>query len=250
MGKLLILILYSISSFAIASNPQLSDHEKGWYWHDDPKKSPKKTIPVIHPPANPANTWKLIGKMVDTARAKAILNPSVENIAHARHLQRLVVAQANLFSERWMLDLLLHPEMDESLVNPHNSNARDIYNQEKNRQKEESLSTLQTLYYFYDGGEPYSEKMATVVQDFALNYQLTIIPISMNQKVSPVFPQSKIDGGEAKNMKVRHIPALFSLHPVTRKPIPIAYGLTSQSDLKENISHVLQAFNKGGIHEN
>jgi conjugal transfer pilus assembly protein TraF len=235
-----------------ANNPVLSQHEKGWYWHDDVKKVEetvlaKKAEPTVI--TNPDKTWKLVGKMVERARAKAILNPTPENIANARRTQRLVVAQANLFSQRWMLDLLLHPENDESLTNPNNSSARDLYNQQNNLLKEKAISQSTGLYYFYDGGEPFSEAMAEVVRDFAQRYLVPVIPVSMNTRYTSLFPESRSDNGQAKNMGVKHIPAVFTLHPLTKKAMPVAYGLVSQSELKENILMVTNAYSTGAFNE-
>lgn len=259
MGNWVSLILLMICS-SVYAEPFLKTHEEGWYWHNEPieikKEKTQQESEVQQPPRQPADpdkTWKLVGKMVQQARAKAILNPTPANIAQARHLQRLLVAQSNLFSERWLIDLLLHPEEDESLINPSNSAARDIYNDEKSLLKERLIKQIgQTagFFYFYDGGEPYSEKMAAVISDFASRYQLTVIPVAMNNKQSPYFPHSQMDSGQAIQMGVKHIPAVFAVNPVTKKTMPVAYGLISQSELKENILMATNAFQSREYDEN
>ena len=257
MVKWLVVLLMGVSSTLWAKAPYLNEHEAGWYWHDDPrvelkeKSKTKKEIPAINQPANPDKTWKLIGTMVQRARAKAILNPTIQNIAEARRLQRLMVSQANLFSEKWMLDLLVHPSQDESLVNPSNSAARDIYNQQNSIMKEKAIARIsQTsgLVYFYNGGEAFSERMAQVVRDFADSYQMTVIPIAMSPQFSPLFPQSRVNAGEALQMGVQHIPAVFALNPVSKQTMPVAYGLISQSELKENILMATNAFQSEAYH--
>lgn len=243
----------AFSSVGVA-NPYLSSHEEGWYWHNEPKverktPKPKEEKPLsVNKPVDPDKTWKLIGKMVDRARAKAILNPTPANIAHARRLQRMIMTQANLFSERWMLDLLLHPELDESLVNPSNSAARDIYNQQNSLAKEKAITAIARtsgLLYFYQGGDPFSERMAEVVSDFAKAYSMQVLPIAMNNRFSPIFPHSRVDSGEAASMGVKHIPAVFAFNPVSKQIMPVAYGLVSQSELKENILMSSNAFQSG-----
>jgi conjugal transfer pilus assembly protein TraF len=252
MAKWFFVFLISVSPFLYADQPYLNEHEEGWYWHKDPKvllkKKERVASPVVNKPADPDRTWKLIGERVQRARAQAILNPTTENIARARRLQRLIVAQANLFSEKWMLDLLINPNQDESLVNPSGSAARDIYNQQNSMQKERAIAQIsQTsgLLYFYKGGEPFSERMAEVVSDFANSYHMTVIPIAMNDHFSPLLPNSRVDSGEANQMGVKHIPAVFALNPVSKKTMPVAYGLISQSELKENILMATKAFQSG-----
>lgn len=257
MAKYLMVLLALISPNLFAEPLYINEHEEGWYWHKDPKESPKKQTlkqaPNTNKVANPDKTWKLIGQKVQDARAQAILNPSAENIARARRIQRLVVAQANLFSEKWMLDLLLHPDQDESLVNPSSSGARDVYNQQNYFKKEKLIARLRQesgLIYFYQAGEDYSERMAQVVAEFANTYQITVIPIAMTDRFSPYFPNSQPDSGEANRMGVKHIPALFTLHPISKQPMPIAYGLVSQSELMENMLMAAKAFESGVTYEN
>lgn len=256
MSKLAGVFLMMFSVFLHAHTPYLKEHETGWYWHNDPpvekkrvasKSAEKAQLPSTKP-ADPDKTWKLIGKMAERARAAAILNPTPENVANARRIQRLIVNQASVFSERWMLDLLLHPEMDESLVNPSNSAARDIYNQQNDSVREKAIQDIgrsSGLMYFYDGGEAFSERMAEVVSQFATRYRIQVIPVAVNNKFSPLFPRSRADGGLTQQMGVKHIPAVFAIHPVSRKVMPVAYGLISQSELKENILMASKAFQSG-----
>ncbi|HBD7398689.1 TPA: type-F conjugative transfer system pilin assembly protein TraF [Legionella pneumophila] len=252
MARWFFVLLLSASPFLCAQNSYLNEHEAGWYWHKDPTVHPKKKKQVeptvVNRPADPDKTWKLIGARVQRARAQAILNPTTANIAIARRLQRLLVAQANLFSEKWMLDLLINPDQDESLVNPSGSAARDIYNQQNSMQKERAIAQISQssgLLYFYKGGEPFSERMAEVVSDFANSYHMTVIPIAMTDRFSPLFPNSRVDSGEANQMGVKHIPAVFALNPMSKKTMPVAYGLISQSELKENILMATNAFQSG-----
>ena len=255
MARWIVLLLVSVSPFLYAEQPYLKEHEEGWYWHKDPKVEIKKKVtrePMEKAPMSkapdPDKIWKLIGTRVERARAQAILNPTPENIARARRLQRLIVAQANLFSEKWMLDLLLNPDQDESLVNPSSSAARDVYNQQNSMQKEQAIAQIsQTsgLFYFYEGGEPFSERMAEVVSDFATSYHMRVIAIAMSNRFSPQFPNSRVDSGQATQMGVKHIPAVFALNPVSKKTMPVAYGLVSQSELKENILMATNAFQSG-----
>ena len=255
MARWFFVLLVSVSPFLYAEQPYLNEHEEGWYWHKDPKeevKNKSQTESVapspVSKPADPDKTWKLIGNRVQQARAQAILNPTPENIARARRLQRLIVAQANLFSEKWMLDLLINPDQDESLINPSSSAARDVYNQQNSMQKEKAITQIsQTsgLLYFYEGSEPFSERMAQVVSDFANSYHMTVIPIAMTNRISPMFPNSRVDSGQATQMGVKHIPAVFALNPISKKTMPVAYGLVSQSELKENILMASNAFQSG-----
>ncbi|MCR9192613.1 MAG: type-F conjugative transfer system pilin assembly protein TraF [Gammaproteobacteria bacterium] len=256
MNKLWVVFFAMFFYTSQALSFSLSDHEKGWYWHDDPKPILRKKEKVVRKKeaaAAPDKTWKLIGHTVEVAMARAILDPTPENVAIARKMQRKLTKQASIFSERWTLDLLLNPEQDESLVNPNSSAARGLYNQENSIVKDlavQALSKSSGFIYFYEGGEAYSEKMAEVLKDFGNQYQIGIIPISVNNHISFVFPKSLVDSGQAQMMHVKHIPAIFSIHPKTNRPMPIAYGVVSHSELKDNILMASEFFStRDYIHE-
>jgi conjugal transfer pilus assembly protein TraF len=249
MAKWFVFLFLSLNSEAFA-NHFLNQHEDGWYWHNEPVELSKKEPKPTTTEANPDKTWKRIGNMVDQSRAQAILNPTVENITEARRMQRILVAQANLFSRRWMLDLLLHPEFDENLVNPNNNAGRGLYNEQQSVLKEqviEQISETSGLLYFYKGGEAFSEKMAEVISDFSNRYHIPLIPIAMTPQFSPVFPNSQVDSGQAKQLNVKHIPAVFAMHPNSKQMMPVAFGLISQSELKDNLFMATKAF--GGYDE-
>jgi len=256
MPKWITLLFFSYSVVLHAEHISLNQHEEGWYWHNERiEKENKKPEPTSQEPVHavdPDKTWKFIGKMVEQSRAKAILNPSMNNITEARRMQRLVMTQANLFSERWMFNLLLHPELDENLINPNNNAGRTLYNDHNNLLKEQliaQISQASGLFYFYEGGEPFSERMAEVIREFAEHYQMRLIPIAMTNKFSPVFPDSQVDSGLAQQMEVKHIPAVFAMNPYSKQMMPVAYGLISQSELKENLFMATQAFKSGGYDE-
>ena len=50
-------------------------------------------------------------------------------------------------------------------------------------------------------------------------------------------------------MNVKHIPAVFAMNPYTQAMMPVAYGLVSQSELKENLFLATLGFKSGAIHE-
>lgn len=258
MRKWIALLLMAHGILLHADQTFLNEHEEGWFWHNEKveieKKEPEPVKDIVKEKlADPEKTWKLIGKMVERTRARAILNPTPQNIAEARRVQRLVVSQANLFSERWMFDLLLNPEQDESLINPSNSSARDIYNQQNSILKEQAIQKIsQTsgLIYFYAGGDPFSERMAEVVRDFTSRYKMPLMPVAVTRELSPVFPNSRIDQRLAEQMGVKHIPAVFALNPTSQKPMPVAYGLISQSELKEHILMAINEYQPGEQYEN
>lgn len=251
MAKWFVILCLSVNSQVFA-NHFLNQHEEGWYWHNETVVIPKKESKPTIKEANPDKTWKRIGNMVEQSRAQAILNPTIKNITEARRMQRLLVAQANLFSKRWMLDLLLHPEFDENLLNPNNNAGRGVYNEQQSALKEQviaKISETSGLLYFYQGGEPFSERMAEVINDFANRYRIPLVPIAMSPQFSPVFPNSQVDSGQASQLNVKHIPAVFAMNPYSKQMMPVAFGLISQSELKDNLFMATQAFQAGGYDE-
>jgi conjugal transfer pilus assembly protein TraF len=58
----------------------------------------------------------------------------------------------------------------------------------------------------------------------------------------PEFPDSRTDSGQAKTFKVTVTPALFAVNPYTQKAFPVAYGLTSETELRDNIHRLMTQY--------
>lgn len=243
----LISILLSISlcgyGFAFETG-YFSEHAKGWHWYHDPKKY-QDTMDEEALTQDPIFQMHTIREKVDRALNQAVLHPSKETVRDYIHLQNQVNHQSEKFEKYWKSILLDHPDMDYSIKHPTNNAAKQIeYKEDSSREEKliRELAQKSGLFFFYRSSCPYCVRFAPIVKDFAETYGITVIPITTDGISLPEFPHSYPDQGQAEKFHVQVEPALFAVNPYTKKAFPVAYGLTSEVDLKRRIVDIATKF--------
>ena len=248
------------------------DRNRGWYWYEDPaeiqdeedivdeegaeqkkagqKKQEKKgkrekrekEIEAILRSGNATTKMNLIKEEIDRAKNEAILYPTHKNIANYIEVQNRWADHSSYFSQKWQEVILRHPDLNYSLRSPTNASGRKIYIEEKRQAEEKELirfSKKGGIFYFYKLNCRACQAMTAIIKQLEKEYQITILPISIDDKISPAWPNSKT-GSEVQTIiqafQIKYIPALFAVSPYQNKIIPIAYGVTSLSKLKFNLS--------------
>lgn len=225
-----------------------SEEARGWYWHDqykDPSNEEEDTAPIT---PDPVEQLKGIRAAIERAQAKAVLNPTKENVRDYIALQNQLAENSEQFGRTWKEVLLAHPELDYSLKHPTNNIAKRVeLDQEKMKEDAviRELAKRSGLFFFYRSSCPYCVRFAPIVKDFAEAYAIAVVPITTDGVSLPEFPHSYPDQGQAHKFNVTMEPALFAVNPYTHKAFPIAYGLTSEADLKKRMLDIAVRF--GGV---
>lgn len=237
--KIIIFTMIFICFCSYAKDAYYDEHAIGWHWYHEKKAEEKNKIedPVAH--------MNALKKAVTYALDRAILEPTEENVKAYMQLQTVVSDQASAFSQMWQKVLWQAPELDYTLTHPVNSVGRavDIGLQgEAEKAAIQKLARESGLFFFYRSSCPYCQRFAPIVRNFALQYGLTIIPITTDGKMLPEFPNSKIDQGQAARFNVTYEPALFAVNPHTSQAYPISYGLVSEQELRTRILSIARDF--------
>lgn len=222
-----------------------NEHAKGWHWYDDPKKDQEESDEENVLKKDPVLQMNAIREKVDRALNQAVLNPSKETVGNYINLQNQVNNQSEKFEKYWKSILLDRPELDYSLKHPTNNLAKQVEYKEDSSREEmliRELAKKSGLFFFYRSSCPYCVRFAPIVKDFAETYGITVIPITTDGISLPEFPNSYPDHGQAEKFHVTVEPALFAVNPYTQKAFPIAYGLTSEADLKRRIVEIATRF--------
>lgn len=216
-----------------------ADHEVGWFWYDDPKEvvteHPVDQSPVASDPNVAVNNAK---QKINTALNQAIVSPTVENVGKYIALQEALSERAEKISTLWQQALLNRPELNYSLKHPTNNVALQVYHEQESKDKESAISAFAQksgLFFFYRSTCPYCKRFAPILKTFAEHYGITIVPITMDGIPLPEFPDSKRDSGQSAKFNVEVTPSLFAVNPYTQKAYPVAYGLTTESELRDNL---------------
>jgi conjugal transfer pilus assembly protein TraF len=253
------LLLCLVVQQIYAADNYYNQHAIGWHWYNEPKEKVKKEhrekkddkrdteAQLEQEPSDPVAEMKIIKAKVEYALDKAILYPTTQNIGNYIKLQNEVSDRAERFAKVWQLVLLEQPGLNYALKHPTNNLARQVYSDVHHKTENEAIRKLAAksgLFYFYKSNCPYCQKFAPIIKNFSKAYGISIIPISLDGEISPEFPDSQIDKGQAAKLNVTVTPALFAVNPKSKKVIPIAYGLISQEDLRQRILDVATNFNE------
>lgn len=246
----LILIFIVGTQEVCFSEDYYSEHAVGWHWYDDPKEQGKIKNPANRPEQNDPNAIvNNIRKKITTALNKVIAEPTIANVEQYIALQEQLNDRAEKVSNLWEQALLRNPQLNYSLSHPTNNVALQVYHAQESQKKENAIRLFANktgLFFFYRSTCAYCQRFAPILKSFSEHNGITIIPITLDGISLPEFPHSKIDSGQAAQFHVTMTPSLFAVNPYTQKAFPVAYGLTSETELRDNIYKTmsLQAFSR------
>lgn len=223
----------------------------GWQFYNLPEKKkekPKKKKTVEQAPQQPIShlqRLQFLQKELEESKAKAILNPTVDNVAEYKVRQDYFVQLSTEFSSVWEAALLKYPQLDYNLKNSFYNATAPIKAAEERKAQSKAIQVVNQQYgvfFFYRGNEAIDNKLAEVVKGFSEQYNLSIVPISIDGKVANSYPKSRFDEGQAQKMGVKYFPAIYLVNPKKNEFKPLAYGFITQDDLARRVLNVLTNF--------
>lgn len=232
---------------------------EGWFWYKQPpepvKPKKKKQTPPPPPPPPPAPTpeekkpepvkgpdlfsvaW--IKKNLPVYRDIAIDNPTVENIQRYYYLQRLMMDKANKFAEMSSTVIMKDPFLDEDSRRPVATYAAHAMNREVGIRADAALKSLSKkvgLFYFFKSDCMICAEQAGVLQALTFKTGIQIIPVSLdgNPLDNGLYPDYRVDDGQAKKMNIFNAPALALAIPPDKTEI-VGYGAITLEVLQNRI---------------
>lgn len=219
------------------------DHAVGWHWYDDPKEKTKVKTHAENLASNDPNMIvNAARKKITTALNTVIAQPTIENVENYIALQEQLSNRAERVGELWQQVLLKNPALNYSLTHPTNNVALQVYHEEESKKKEAAIRLFAKetgLFFFYKSACSYCQRFAPILKNFAERNGLTIVPITLDGISLQEFPNSRKDSGQAAKFHVKMTPSLFAVNPYTQKAFPVAYGLTSETELRDNIYKIM-----------
>ncbi|MDR5614292.1 type-F conjugative transfer system pilin assembly protein TraF [Arsenophonus sp.] len=213
----------------------------GWHWYNEhaPQKETSEAQKLPQKPPSAVETMQKIKALGDELRNAAVLDPkSPEKVARWIAFQNYWSDNASQFSATWQKVLLLKPELDyNNRHSYYNATATLSYANERKAQTTaiKAVNERYGVFFFYRGKVPLDNKLSQVVREFAQQYQMAVMPISVDGVINPELPNSQKDRGQAAKMQIRYFPALFLVDPSTGSYHPLAYGFISQDDLAKRL---------------
>ena len=243
MRTLLMLICY------LCVQPLLAMDRQGIFYYDWPvdDKMPRQVLPQDKSVKNQINATKSmtqLQKLWQESLNRSILMPTVQNITQEKKIAKLYMDVADRYQQRATTVIAHDVELNYILKHPTDHEARRIHDQTIDRQqglKLERLAKTHGLFFFYAGNCNHSRLFASTIKQFALKYGFEIIPITIDGNMLAEFPNSRLDQGQAKNLKITSVPAVFAINPSNNTaPILVGFGNISVNELASNLERHLE----------
>jgi len=248
------LVVLSLMMGKTVAKDWFDQHQQGWHWY---KKTPPPPAPVMKKKSketkesessdpkglNYREKLKEFQDRFEEFQARAVLNPTTENVAAFIKLHDLVLSQASKFQEMWMVASLLTPDM-------RTANKRSPKGREMNETREQQifeinlriLARTHGLFFMFKEGCPYCHEFGPLVKDFAATYGFELKAISADGGKLKEFPDAVEDNGVVSLINPNGIyPCLFIVNPQSNEVFPLSWGLINEEDLKENMKHYMNA---------
>ncbi len=210
-----------------------------WFYCDKPREARKEQDGAASG-ATSMDRLGMITKQLDELRAKAILEPTTQNVSAYIRYQREQLDRASNFADTWQRTLWQDPTLDYTLQRPVNTLGKDAWlSQRKNDQQNTmaSLSKRYGIFYFYSGECGACEAFSPVIRQISDQYNLTVLPVSMDGGANPYFKHFVVNSGQYEKMGLSGgtVPALVLFDTVTKQPIPIGYGVMAADEVMDRI---------------
>jgi conjugal transfer pilus assembly protein TraF len=180
-------------------------------------------------------------------KAKAILEPTSENVKVYQEMQMKVVNQSEAFSKAWMMNVYMNPSLDENISNPSAQGARFVVYENERKNTDKIITGLKEtygLFYFYSGSCAYCKAFAPIVKQFADKYGWDVMAISLDGAPSDVFSNWQPDNGISHQWNVQTVPAVFAVNPLNNDVIPVAHGFTAIDAMEKRIVAIVNGGRK------
>ncbi len=209
-----------------------------WFYCDRPKPDPKTAAPTAPEPA--AARLKAIGAELEELKAKAILEPTPENVSAYIAYQREQLDRASSFADVWRRAVWQNPELDYTLQRPVNLLGKRAWLDQRRQDREQVMTSIARRYgvfYFYSSTCAACEVFAPIMRGIADRFGISVMAVSMDGGPSAAFPHFLVNTGqyEAMGLTGKQVPALVLFDVATKRPTPIGYGVMAADEVMDRI---------------
>lgn len=189
-------------------------------------------------------------KALKEARAKAILEPTPENVAAYIRMQNEVGQIASTFSDTWRRVIWQNPDLNYELKRPVNNAGIDTYNKERWKAQMRTLEEIKKewgVFFVFRSDCPYCHRMASTLKMLTDMYGVTVFPVSADGGVLPEYPNPARDNGIIERLGISHVPMIILANVKDKRLIPLGSGVVSLTDIIERI-YILTSTNPGELY--
>jgi len=210
-----------------------------WFYCAKPKPQPQAVQPSS-PPQSAAERIASISKQLDELKAKAILDPTDENVIAYVRFQREQLDRASTFSDVWQRALWQNPDLDYTLQRPVSTVGKRAWLDNRKADRDSVLTNLGQrygLFYFFAQSCGACELFSPILRWVTDSHRMAVMAVSMDGGPSREFPNYVVDSGQRARMGLQgnETPALVLFDTMTRRTIPVGYGILSADEIMDRI---------------
>lgn len=214
-----------------------------WFYCERPKPAPGTRSSAAAPSVTYRQQLDRIGARLEELKAKAVLEPSPENIVAYVRYQREQLDRASMFADVWERAIWQHPDLDYTLQRPVGTLGKSAWLEQRKIDREATMAALSErygLFFFYSASCGVCEVFAPVIRSLADKYHLSVLPVSMDGGPNPAFPRYVVNHGQYEKMGLEggQVPALVLFDTYLKKPIPIGYGVMAEDEVLQRIFYL------------
>lgn len=209
---------------------------EGWYYFDEREASAQELPQVSLEEAE--LIVRSDRKRLEQLLSLALVAPSPDNVSLYMGAQKKWLDQSARFAAEWGKILLENPLIGEFITHPTTSYGILVKKESDLNKRKSLLNHLASdhfLLFFFQGGDPFSQKAAEVVQLFSQVNGWKVKAVSLDGKGVEGFPEFEVDRGISTAIGVRASPSLFVVNPFDNLAVPVGAGLVTVSDIEQNI---------------
>ena len=217
-----------------------------WFYCEKPRPEPRDAAaPVAPPAATAAERLDKVTVELRELKARAILEPTPENVTAYVRFQREQLDRASMFSDVWQRAVWQNPDLDYTLQRPVGTVAKAQWLETRKADRDQALVHLGERYgifYFFAQSCGACNVFSPILKSVADSHGLHVMAISTDGGPSPTFPKYAVDSGQRERMGLTGnvTPAVVLFDTVTKRAVPIGYGVMAADELMDRIYSLTQ----------
>jgi conjugal transfer pilus assembly protein TraF len=215
-----------------------------WFYCEKPREEPRKAATATQPPAR--ERLASIGTQLEELKARAILEPSPENVTAYVRFQREQLDRSSMFADVWQRALWQDPGLDYTLQRPVSTLGKRAWIDQRKSDRDRVMGQISQRYgvfYFFSSSCGACDIFSPILKAVSDKFGLAVLAVSMDGGPSATFPGYMVDSGQYEKLGMgteRQVPALVLFDSVTKQPMPIGYGILSQDEIMDRVFQLTQ----------
>lgn len=238
MKRLVFLSLSILSIAGLHGGFYEESGNQGFYFFEDPKETEKSKQETPQTPEEAAEMIAEQKKELYNLRCLAILSPTTENLTRYISEQNRFIALSEQFAKKWEHLLFDTPDLGSGHFSGTSAVGIEVRRKTEETQKLQTLDALGENYFlllFAEGGDPYSEEAAKILNQFSTVTHWETRAISINGLPTKAIPNPEKNQGLAEKYHITKAPTFLVINPETREGYPVGVGVLSVLELIDNI---------------